>query len=620
MNSRLSQFKTVHALVFAGLLGLMTSSAVAQSSGYDANCDPRNYTADEMLRQELCSAHLGCRLTMKAATSVCKVKDFFSSLGGVMGGRSTPDNLDVLEALNRTEVPQTSGVKQTNASARPYYEGSRLPSYDRSNAAQISVDPAAAGGQPSGMLNLDKDGRVRWFEGTSARNATNQLSGNGVQIDSRGLIKAGIVIDDAIGGGGIERAADGSWSAGTFKGGQLDGAGYQLKSDGKGTAPVLEGTFRNNQPDGVMLATWPDFSSRKELWKDGKLIVAGPKVARGQIPPDPKSPEQIAAEKAAAEKARFESDLAQLANPAAIYAFADEWSSKGDMDKARAAWRSLMTRYPDSPFALRAADRLGGGSGSSAGTTGSASATRGVSATRPVSASGLEVTLVDRWTGTWESEPLLRVPESAYDQTVANFKQCGSTRRCGPEFPLSDSPYAYDVGSLVNPFRVAGAVPQQTPQCKYTPQAGYSLPFLPGSRSAFGIGGGIPGEQTCAYLLQAAIHEWMANKLEGRRGAMSLVNVSPVMPGTATGQCDADLQSYRASSEALRGQVSPMDMRKSLQLAMYLEVNMYRILTTSCKGTSQASRADFYLQSAGQSLQICRTMTSDPNVCVPKAP
>lgn len=230
-----------------------------------------------------------------------------------------------------------------------------------------------------------------------------------------------------------------------------------------------------------------------------------------------------------------------------------------------------------------------------------------------------DVTLVDRWTNSWESNPLLSVPESAYDQTVANLKECGYGRRCDPMFP-SESPYAYDVGDIVNPFTVSGNPGSQTPACKYTPQAGYSLPYLPGSRSAFGIGGGVPGEQTCAFLLQAAIHEWMENKVGGSRGASALVSSAPVMPGTATGQCEADLKAYRDGSDALDGRVSPMEMMKNLQLAMYLEVNMYRILTTSCKGTSQADRADFYLQAAGQSLKTCQIMSSDPNVCVPKVP
>jgi hypothetical protein len=53
---------------------------------------------------------------------------------------------------------------------------------------------------------------------------------------------------------------------------------------------------------------------------------------------------------------------------------------------------------------------------------------------------------------------------------------------------------------------------------------------------------------------------------------------------------------------------------------MYLELNYYRILTTSCKGTSYEDSADTYLQAAGQSLQTCKIMTSDPNVCVPRAP
>lgn len=610
--------KTGRALVLACVLGLLASPALAQASGYDANCDPRNYTADEMVQQELCAAHVGCRLTQKAVTSACKVKDFFSSLGGVLGGRSTPDNLDVLEALNRTEVPQTSGVKKTNASARPYYEGSRLPSYDRTNAAQISVEPPVDG-RPSGSLNQDKDLTIRWFEGTGARNASNQLSGNGVQIDSAGRIKAGILIDDAIGGGGVERAPDASWAGGNFKSGRLEGEGYQLKSDGTGNAPVLEGTFKNNQPDGMMLATYPDFSSRKELWKDGKLIVAGPKVARGQVPPTPKTAEEEAAEKAAAEAAAFSAQLASEKNPGALYALGDEWAEKGDMAKARAAWRDLIKRFPDSPLAIKATDRLSGGGAVSTSSL-SASTSSGAGESRPSTAGVYDVTLVDRWTGAWESQPLLRVPESDYDQTLENFKQCGSTRRCGPEWPLSESPFAYDVGSIVNPFQVSGAVPQQTPYCKYSPQAGYTLPYLPGSKSAFGLGGGVPGEQTCAYLLQAAIHEWMDGEIGTRRGASTLVSAAPVMPGTATGQCEADLRAYRDGSDDVQGLASPMEMRKSLQIAMYLEVNMYRILTTSCKGTSHADNADMYLQSAGQSLRTCQIMTSDPNVCVPKIP
>lgn len=366
----LIRLKTIRLALLSCAFGLSALSAAAQTQ-YDANCNPKDYTVDELLQQEICSAHIGCRLTMKLGNSACKVKDFFSNLGGVLGGRSTPDNLDVVEALNRTEVPQTPGVKKTNASARPYYEGSRLPSYDRTNAAQISLEPDTSGGKPGGYLNRDNDGTIRWFEGTGVLDTSGKRSGNGVQIESTGRIRAGVLINDAVDGGGMDRSRDGSWAAGTFKSGSLEGSGYQLKSDGKGDAPVLEGTFKNNQPDGVMLATWPDLSSRKEVWKDGKLIAAGAKVAKGQIPPEPKTPEQ----EAAAEKAKFESDLSKLPNAGAIYAFADEWASKGDMDKARAAWRSLMTRYPDSPFALKAADRLaGGGAASPAGNSGSTGA------------------------------------------------------------------------------------------------------------------------------------------------------------------------------------------------------------------------------------------------------
>ncbi|WP_396275058.1 hypothetical protein [Hyphomonas sp.] len=405
MSNERQLAKTGRALVFASLLGLLAGPALAQASGYDANCDPRNYTADEMLQQELCSAHVGCRLTQKAVTSACKVKDFFSSLGGVLGGRSTPDNLDVMEALNRTEVPQTSGVKKTNASARPYYEGSRLPSYDRTNAAQISVDPPVDG-RPSGSFNRDKDGTVRWFEGTGARNKSSQLSGNGVQIESTGRIRAGILIDDAIGSGGVERAPDASWAGGNFKSGRLEGDGYQLKSDGTGNAPVLEGTFKNNQPDGMMLATYPDFSSRKELWKDGKLVVAGPKVAKGQVPPTPKTAEEEAAEKAAAEAAAFAAQLSSEKNPGALYALGDEWAEKGDMAKAKSAWRELIKRFPDSPLATQAAGRLSG-TGSSAGGTSTVKPSSGYSGAAcpavPDRVYGSQGITVSKWMSTYSN-------------------------------------------------------------------------------------------------------------------------------------------------------------------------------------------------------------------------
>lgn len=615
----------VRLIVLVGMMSLTAAPALAQGTGYDANCNPKDYTADELLQQELCSAHIGCRLTMKAANSACKVKDFFSNLGSLLGGRSTPDNYDVMEALNRTEVVQTPGVRQTNSAAARDTAAGRRPSYDRSNAAQVdwqqsSTTPPNILGAPVSYLNKGEGGYATWFEGKDGYAASGQRNQTGTLIDSKGDIKSGTILNGQILGNGVRRAAaDGSWAGGPFDSNGLNGQGYTSAPDGTGKPPVLEGTFKNGLADGMMLVTWPDFSSRKELWKDGKFIAAGPIVARGQVPPNPKTPEEEAAEKAAAEKAKFEADLAKLPNAGAVYAFADEWAAKGDMDKARTAWRSLMTRFPESPLAVKAADRLGGGSGSGTSSGGTVSGTTGVSSNRPASDGYHDVTLVDRWAGVWESEPLLRVSEAEYDRTVENLKAC-NYRYCGADRPISESPYAYNVGNIVNPFKVSGAVPQQTPNCKYTPQAGYSLPYLPGSHSAFGLGGGVPGEQTCAYLLQAAIHEWMENKVGAQRGANALLNSAPIMPGTATGQCKADLDAYRAESNSARGQVSPMDMMKSLQLAMYLELNYYRILTTSCKGTSYEDSADTYLQAAGQSMKTCQIMSSDPNVCVPKAP
>jgi hypothetical protein len=354
----------IRAPLAAFALTLMAAPALAQNSGYDANCSPKDYTADELLQQEICQAHVGCRFTMKASTSACKVKDFLSNLGGLLGGRSSPDNVDVILALNTSEVPQTAGVKQINATARPYYQSARpLPSYDRSNAAQIDWK-AANSDTPvrNSSLRRETGGGSIWVEEQDAW-VGKPISGATTLITSSGVAVAGNIENGNGSGPGLLRGPNGSWSGGNMTPNGLQGQGYSLTPNGPGATPVMEGTFLNGQADGMMLVTYPDFSSRKELWKNGKLLATGEKVPRGVAPKDPdyKSPEQIAAEKAAAEAAAFAAQLASEKNPGALYALGDEWAEKGDMAKAKSAWRELIKRFPDSPLAIKATDRLSGG-------------------------------------------------------------------------------------------------------------------------------------------------------------------------------------------------------------------------------------------------------------------
>ena len=372
MKRRHPMVLLLRAPLAAFALTLMAAPALAQNSGYDANCSQKDYTADELLQQEICQAHVGCRFTMKASTSACKVKDFLSNLGGLLGGRSSPDNVDVILALNSSEVPQTAGVKQINATARPYYQSARpLPSYDRSNAAQIDWK-AANSDTPvrNSSLRRETGGGSIWVE-EQATWVGKPISGTTTLISSSGVAIAGNIENGNGSGPGLQRGRDGSWSAGNFTATGLQGLGYSVSPNGPGAPPVMEGTFLNGQADGMMLVTFPDFSSRKELWKDGKLLAAGDKAPRGVVPKDPnyKSPEQIAAEKAAAEEAAFVAQLASEKNPGALYALGDEWAEKGDMAKAKSAWRELIKRFPDSPLATQAAGRLTGASSDAAGTT-----------------------------------------------------------------------------------------------------------------------------------------------------------------------------------------------------------------------------------------------------------
>lgn len=375
MITHQSKFGKVRLLIVAGVMSMLSAASHAQAQ-YDANCNKRDYTADEMLQQELCSSHVGCKLVM-LAEKACKVKDFLGNLGGLLGGRSTPDNLDILEALNRTEVTQTPGVKQTNASARQVYLGTRLPSYDRTNAAQLdfseSLTGSAQGGYNRGNLFRDATGTTKWFEGSGVIYDTGLKQGTGVQIDSKGDIRAGKLLDNEMSGIAVRRSSGGTWAGGQFVDGWLEGPGYTMAPDEKGKGPVMEGTFIKGKADGMMLVTWPDGSSAKQLWKDGNLLKSGPVVGKGIVPTNPKTDEEEAAEKAAAAEAKFAAELNAITSAGGLYTLGDEWAEKGDMEKARKAWRELIRRFPDNSLVPNAADRLSANGASKAAPSGTGS-------------------------------------------------------------------------------------------------------------------------------------------------------------------------------------------------------------------------------------------------------
>jgi hypothetical protein len=283
-----------------GAVACFTGAASAQTLQYDANCNRKDYNDDEKLVQEVCSGHFGCRLVM-LAEKACVVKDFFGNLGRSLTGRSQPDNLDVAWALSQSEIVQTPGVRSHTSKARSVASQSRLPSYDRTNAAQISFDESkpADGASPRGYLNRNEGGFISWFEGKATGHGTKDFSGNGTHISSSGLVLSGNIVKGQLDGDGLWRRTSGGWQGGNFKNSQLNGEGFETAKAETGKAPVMEGTFLNGVADGMMLVTYPDFSSRKELWRGGKLVATGPTVAKGSVPPNPKTPEEDAAARAA---------------------------------------------------------------------------------------------------------------------------------------------------------------------------------------------------------------------------------------------------------------------------------------------------------------------------------
>jgi hypothetical protein len=349
--------------------------------------------------------------------------------------------------------------------------------------------------------------------------------------------------------------------------------------------------------------------------------------------------ERVAAEAAAvAERDRqtkeTQAGLAKL-NAGQLFAKADELEEQGRPDLARMARRELVSRFPDSPLAQTAAQQMAnspapaggaatgappasGGGASSAGASGagaSGPSASGASASGPAATpdDGLfSVKLPDRWKGVYEDKVLVRLSDADYDRVATAVKSCEQARR---SMDCADA-YTYPVRGVINEFRiehVPGSGPAgpwgDQPRCKYTPSS-YSTPNI--QRQA--------PEVTCALALQKAIHEWMTDEVEGIRGAGQLVKTAPVLAGTSSGNCDADLKAFRDLSPGVRAKINPTNLMQSMQVGMYLSTNMYRILTTSCKGRPEAARASEYLHSAGQEMRTCQIMSSAPNTCVPKAP
>lgn len=355
------------------------SSAPAQNAHYDANCKP--VTEEDRLAQlEVGETHPIIGLGLKLNDKVCGGRNFLVRL---FKSEPDPDKIDagdVIEASKpaaATSVPDGMTSEQWKAKQERWRWERDHPNWRaEAHAAKMRNTNAAndASNFPEDRLDYtiipptNPNGFITIFQAKApppeaapvspttpvAPPTLNNVQGEGTLLSPTGIAR-GLFNRGKLQGRGEEVLADGTWRGGEYKDGKLNGEGFELREE-DGQPVITEGNFANDKPDGTVTRIYTNGNMRRALWGNGEQLAEGTLVAAGGTPPDPvyKSPEQLAAEA----DADFDKQLAAVPSAAALYAMADEYSEKGDSAKARRAYRTLMTRFPTSPLADRAAGQL----------------------------------------------------------------------------------------------------------------------------------------------------------------------------------------------------------------------------------------------------------------------
>lgn len=377
--------------------------AVAQpalAANYDASCNRRDSGQDQS-DTDIVNMWGPLKLGMALAEKACQGKEFVTRL---LTKSPDPDQAtlaDVFDAA-RPELPAKDSTlehyRQEQAAAqRMKFRAEEVhANYLRSNPANEAVtesnvreaearaagltvqtstirDPSVPPPGPetytyTTLPPLKPDGFMTMFEssvapvaGADAPTSLAAIDGEGTMLGPDGA-KSGTFENGELNGEGQEITVDGVWRGGNYENGEIEGKGFEFFVDGEKVVGI-EGDFVDDRPEGEARVTYSDGTSRNELWSGGERIAVGPIAAAGKQPAAAvyKSADQLAEE----EEDRFQAKLKSAPSAAALYAIADELAEDGQSTRAREAFRQVLTRFPTSPFALRATDRLAGGGGGS---------------------------------------------------------------------------------------------------------------------------------------------------------------------------------------------------------------------------------------------------------------
>ena len=376
------KFRPFAALTLAALAATLVVARPAPAQNYNANCDPP--TAEQRATIEAAEElNIRFKALDRLLNNVCKLKE---TVVRIFSKEPDPDKVtnDMIFEAAKPEIDPVTAQKEWARSEKAAAERMKAreeraqQARRESNPANEAVSarnaqdelervytptpltPAAAGEVPPApepviLPPTKKGGFITVFEGRQdTSSGATTLNGEGTAITAEG-IQSGTFKNNELQGEGQEVTPDGTWRGGNYENGEIEGEGFEVREEG-GKLAFVEADFKNDKPEGVVTVTYEDGASRHDLWSGGQRVAEGQLAAEGKTPIDPvvKTPQMAAAEA----DADFERKLQSLPTASALFAMADELAEKGDIAKARRAYRTLMTRFPSSRLAALSAERL----------------------------------------------------------------------------------------------------------------------------------------------------------------------------------------------------------------------------------------------------------------------
>lgn len=263
MKSRWGSMAMLSVLLAAGLVAPSLAHAQDGDARNPADCYPVT-DPDVQFQQDLCSAHLGCRLVFAIHRTCTSVRAFIDHLAGRDDAQAPPTSEDVFEADEAAVAPEASWSE-------------RLGQYVEE--AKQRVGAVFGGSEPARGSTLDGT----YYEGAF----DDAHSGAGISIGPDGAMSRGEFRQGQLSGAGQALSPQGAMTAGQFSNGALGGDGVERAPDGVEVA----GTFDGGHPVGQVVLTYPDGSTQRVLYDDaGTELARGDRAPRGEPAAEPADP------------------------------------------------------------------------------------------------------------------------------------------------------------------------------------------------------------------------------------------------------------------------------------------------------------------------------------------